>query len=148
MSASPNPSHSSLYSEIAKTRATEQIRALLEGAGVRSVNYDVLCDWLRALAFPEVAIPTKEEFQALTSGGQAEKPKEERVPFPLALSDETRRLWAAGLRALAKDLERGVPAALSEEALDAARARLLGTPVRGGLVFKDGRHVYVPSRGL
>lgn len=34
---------------------------------------------------------------------------EMRVPYPLALSDDTRRLLAASFRALAVDLERDVP---------------------------------------
>lgn len=34
---------------------------------------------------------------------------EQRTPFPLTLSDQTRRLLASGLRSLAEDLERDLP---------------------------------------
>lgn len=72
----------------------------------------------------------------------------ERAPYPVALSDETRRLLAQALCSLAGDLVRDVPVGISKEELEAARTAFLGMPARGGLVYKDGQHVYVPSRDL
>lgn len=94
---------SELYFQVAKAHALEMIEAVIKAAGDAFVDYEKVRNYLEERSIPYRAIPSEEEYLALVYG------KAIRTPFPVALSDNTRGLLAAGLRAFADDLVRGVP---------------------------------------
>lgn len=128
---------SSLYLEVTKKCALEETETLIKVYGATCMNYRSLRLYLLTLCFPEVALPSEEDFQKLIASekrpvsastlsspiseraakiaGEVEAStrtpisRDERIPFPLVLGDRTRRLLASGMRSLADDLEQDVP---------------------------------------